>query len=90
MYGGTALRSPPDGTQGGGLSPTAPGGGLSTTACLTAPTTRAPLPARTNRVRLTQKFVDEAKVRNEDIANNSGRTLYWDEALPGFGLVVTA
>jgi integrase len=42
------------------------------------------------RVRLTQKFVDEAKVRNEDIANNSGRTLYWDEALPGFGLVVTA
>jgi integrase len=42
------------------------------------------------RVRLTQKFVDEAKVRNEDIANNSGRTLYWDEALAGFGLVVTA
>jgi integrase len=42
------------------------------------------------RVRLTQKFVDEAEVRNEDIANNSGRTLYWDEALPGFGLVVTA
>jgi hypothetical protein len=41
------------------------------------------------RVRLTQKFVDEAKVQDKDIPK-SGRTIYWDEALPGFGLVVTA
>jgi hypothetical protein len=37
------------------------------------------------RVRLTQQFVDKAKIRDEDVANNSGRTLYWDQATPGFG-----
>jgi Arm DNA-binding domain len=41
------------------------------------------------RVRLTQKFVDEAKIQDKDIPK-SGRTIYWDEALAGFGLVVTA
>jgi hypothetical protein len=41
------------------------------------------------RIKLTQKFVDEAKIQDKDIPN-SGRTIYWDEALPGFGLMVTA
>src|SRR6266699_2172664 len=41
------------------------------------------------RVKLTQKFVDEAKIQDKDIAK-SGRTIYWDAALAGFGLVVTA
>jgi len=40
------------------------------------------------RVKLTQKFVDEAKVQDKDIPK-SGRTIYWDDALAGFGLVVT-
>src|SRR5882724_7799887 len=41
------------------------------------------------RVNLTQKFVEDAKAQDKDIAR-SGRSIFWDEALPGFGLVVTA
>jgi integrase len=44
---------------------------------------------RKMRVNLTQKFVEDAKAQDKDIAR-SGRSIFWDEALPGFGLVVTA
>ena len=38
------------------------------------------------RVRLTQAFVDKPK----KAAGGAERTLYWDEAMSGFGLMVTA
>ena len=37
------------------------------------------------RIRLTQEFADKAKVEP-----GKPRTEYWDEGLPGFGLLVTA
>src|SRR5262245_38371880 len=37
------------------------------------------------RSKITQAFVDTAKA-----APNAERTVYWDEGMPGFGLMVTA
>ena len=37
------------------------------------------------RIKLTSTFVRDAKA-----APGAERTVYWDEGLPGFGLVVTA
>jgi integrase len=40
------------------------------------------------RIKLTQQFIDRVGKSDSDGRGN-GRTLYWDKALPGFGLCVT-